>query len=141
MIKPDGLNYTSDIKRVIVESGFSILREKTIQLVERDAKIFYTEHSKKSFFPRLVEYMTSGPICIMVLEKTDAVADWRALIGPTDAKEAKITHPHSIRAMCGADLERNCVHGSDSFQSAMREIFFFFKEIAPLGNVAEHDEL
>ncbi|GKE66402.1 probable nucleoside diphosphate kinase 5 isoform X1, partial [Tanacetum coccineum] len=67
----------------------------------------------------------------MVLEKTNAIADWRALIGPTDARKAKVTHPDSIRAMCGQDLERNCVHGSDSHDSAAREISFFFTDAFP----------
>ncbi|GMQ08111.1 hypothetical protein CsSME_00051993 [Camellia sinensis var. sinensis] len=70
----------------------------------------------------------SGPVLIMVLEKVNAVADWRAMIGPTDARKAKVTHPNSIRAMCGLDSQTNCVHGSDSSESAAREISFFFKE-------------
>ncbi|KAF6176818.1 hypothetical protein GIB67_026505 [Kingdonia uniflora] len=70
----------------------------------------------------------SGPVYVMVLEKTNAIAEWRDLIGPTDAGKAKITHPNSIRAMCGLDLERNCVHGSDAPQSAAKEISFFFRE-------------
>ncbi|GKB48100.1 probable nucleoside diphosphate kinase 5 isoform X1, partial [Tanacetum coccineum] len=70
----------------------------------------------------------NGPVLIMVLEKTNAIADWRALIGPNDAHKAKVTHLDSIRAMCGQDLERNCVHGSDSHDSAAREISFFFTD-------------
>ncbi|KAF8393644.1 hypothetical protein HHK36_021890 [Tetracentron sinense] len=132
MIKPDGLfgNYTDEIKKVILESGFSILEEMMVQLDENYVTIFYAEHSKKSFFPRLVKYMTSGPVFVMVLEKVNAIADWRALIGPTDARKAKVTHPNSIRALCGLDSEKNCVHGSDSPQSAAREISFFFEEIS-----------
>ncbi|KAF5179565.1 Nucleoside diphosphate kinase [Thalictrum thalictroides] len=133
MIKPDGLNYTDDFKRIVNDFGFSILRELTMQLDEDDVKLFYAEHSKRSFFPNLVKYMTSGPVFVMVLEKVNAVADWRALIGPTDARKAKITDPHSIRAMCGLDSQRNCVHGSDSLQSATREISFFFREIVSTG--------
>ncbi|KAH7655389.1 Nucleoside diphosphate kinase protein [Dioscorea alata] len=140
MIKPDGLlgNYTDDIKKTIIRSGFSIVREMMIQLDEEKAKLFYTEHSAKSFFPDLVRYMTSGPVLLMVLEKYNAISDWRSLIGPTDAKQAKISHPSSIRAMCGSSTERNCVHGSDSRLSAAREISFFFKDIFP---ALEHDEL
>ncbi|KAK6914674.1 Nucleoside diphosphate kinase-like domain, partial [Dillenia turbinata] len=132
MIKPDGLlgNYTDSIKKIIQESGFSILRELMVQLDEDTVRSFYAEHSLKSFFPSLVKYMTSGPVLIMVLEKSNAVADWRALIGPTDASKAKVMHPQSIRALCGMNSERNCVHGSDSPQSAAREISFFFKEIS-----------
>ncbi|XP_020110998.1 probable nucleoside diphosphate kinase 5 isoform X1 [Ananas comosus] len=79
----------------------------------------------------MILLMFSGPVYVMVLEKPDAVSRWRALIGPTDARKAKVSHPSSIRAMCGSDLERNCVHGSDSPQSAAREISFFFGDISP----------
>ncbi|XP_022953615.1 probable nucleoside diphosphate kinase 5 isoform X2 [Cucurbita moschata] len=134
MIKPDGLrgNYTDRIRRAIVESGFRILKERVVELDEDRASRFYAEHSSKSFFPTLVKYMTSGPVCVMVLEKQNAIADWRAMIGPTDATKAKATHPNSIRAMCGLDSEKNCVHGSDSLQSAQREISFFFEETGVL---------
>ncbi|BFG24145.1 hypothetical protein CerSpe_104200 [Prunus speciosa] len=118
-----------------------IVKEMLIQLDEEAAVSFYAEHSSRSFFSSLVKYMTSGPVLIMVLEKENAVADWRALIGPTDASKAKITHPNSIRAICGLDLQKNCVHGSDSPQSAQREISFFFKEKSSGSAVTEHDEL
>ncbi|XP_027336784.1 probable nucleoside diphosphate kinase 5 isoform X2 [Abrus precatorius] len=142
IIKPDGLlgNYTDDIKRIILEYGFSIFEEKIVQLDVDTVKRFYAEHSSKSFFSSLIKYMTSGPVLAMVLEKDNAIADWRALMGPTDASTAKITHPHSIRAKCGLDMEKNCVHGSDSPKSAQREISFFFKEHSA-DLIAEHDEL
>ncbi|XP_024972753.1 probable nucleoside diphosphate kinase 5 isoform X2 [Cynara cardunculus var. scolymus] len=133
IVKPDGVsgNYTSSIRKVILESGFSIQREFTLHLDEDSVRRFYAEHSAKSFFPSLIKYMTSGPVMIMILQKANAVADWRALIGPTDAHKAKMTHADSIRAMCGKDLERNCVHGSDSVESAAREISFFLTEAFP----------
>uniref|UniRef100_A0A803NYC0 VWFA domain-containing protein n=2 Tax=Cannabis sativa TaxID=3483 RepID=A0A803NYC0_CANSA len=143
MIKPDGLlgNYTDEVKNVIINSGFIIFKEMILQLDEDRAASFYAEHSLKSFFPNLIKYMTSGPVLVMILEKENAVADWRALIGPTDSKKAKITHPHSIRALCGIDSEKNCVHGSDSPQSAQREISFFFQEESAGQAVIQHDEL
>ncbi|KAL4560141.1 hypothetical protein LXL04_032290 [Taraxacum kok-saghyz] len=133
IVKPDGIsgNYTSSIRKIILESGFSVQKELTVHLDEDSVRSFYDEHSTKSFFPSLVKYMTSGPVLIMVLQKVNAIADWRALIGPTDALKAKVTHPHSIRAMCGQDLGRNCVHGSDSHDSAEREISFFFTKTYP----------
>ncbi|GJU58083.1 probable nucleoside diphosphate kinase 5 isoform X1 [Tanacetum coccineum] len=133
IVKPDGVSgkYISSIKKIILESRFTIQKELTIHLDEDSVTHFYAEHSTKSFFPSLVKYMTSGQVLIMVLEKTNAIADWRALIGPTDARKAKVTHPDSIRAMCGQDLERNCVHGSDSHDSAAREISFFFTDAFP----------
>ncbi|KAK4267176.1 hypothetical protein QN277_023992 [Acacia crassicarpa] len=142
IIKPDGLlgNYTDDIKKTILESGFCILKEKRVQLDEDTVASFYAEHSSKNFFASLIKYMTSGSVLVMILEKENAIADWRALMGPTDARKAKTTHPHSIRAMCGLDTERNCVHGSDSIKSAQREISFFFRELSA-DVVTEHDEL
>ncbi|XP_024036466.1 probable nucleoside diphosphate kinase 5 isoform X3 [Citrus clementina] len=106
MIKPDGLsgNYTDEIKKVILESGFSILRERVVRLDEDGAKTFYAEHSSRSFFSSLIKYMTS------------------------------------IRAMCGLDSEKNCVHGSDSPESAQREMSFFFQEMSS-DEVTRHDEL
>ncbi|XP_059455850.1 probable nucleoside diphosphate kinase 5 isoform X1 [Corylus avellana] len=143
MIKPDGVfgNYTDRIKNAILGSGFSIFKEMIVQLDEDSAATFYAEHSSKSFYSSLVKYMTSGPVLVMILEKENAITDWRALIGPTDTHKAKITHPHSIRAMCGLDSEKNCVHGSDSTQSAQREISFFFKDMFAGGVATEHDEL
>lgn len=133
MIKPDGFlgNHTHFIQTTILASGFTILNQITLQLDSHTAKAFYADHSSRTFFPNLINYITSGPVLIMVLEKVNAVSDWRSLIGPTDPSKAKVTHPHSIRAMCGVNLERNCVHGSDSIKSAAREISFFFKETNP----------
>uniref|UniRef100_A0A1J3D891 Putative nucleoside diphosphate kinase 5 n=1 Tax=Noccaea caerulescens TaxID=107243 RepID=A0A1J3D891_NOCCA len=143
MIKPDGVsgNYTEEIKRIIVEAGFSMVREMLTQLDNEKASAFYDEHSSRSFFPDLVTYMTSGPVFVMVLEKRDAVSDWRGLIGPTDAQKAKISHPRSIRALCGKDSERNCVHGSDSTSSAEREIKLFFSDVLSGDIASQHDEL
>nr|CAB3446949.1 unnamed protein product [Digitaria exilis] len=149
MIKPDGLsgNYTERIKAAILDSGFHIVKETEVQLDAERASLFYAEHSLRSFFESLIKYITSGPVLAMVLERPDAIAQWRTLIGPTDARKAKISHPNrlntklsrslsnftngiplnsSIRAMCGLDSEKNCVHGSDSLESAAREIAFFF---------------
>nr|XP_017218484.1 PREDICTED: probable nucleoside diphosphate kinase 5 isoform X2 [Daucus carota subsp. sativus] len=169
MIKPDGIvgNHTHFIKTTILASSFTILQEITLQLDRHTAQGFYAEHSSRTFFPDLIDFITrsyliyrllslhhsslcclnilslhsSAPVLIMVLDKVSAVSDWRALIGPTDASKAKLTHPHSIRAMCGVNVQRNCVHGSDSTKSAAREISFFFNHTDSGGNVSEHDEL
>ncbi|GAB2269055.1 hypothetical protein Dimus_003985 [Dionaea muscipula] len=142
IIKPDGVygNYTDMIKKVIHDNDFRIVRERWVQLDEDTVRTFYAEHYSKAFFTNLVEYMTSGPVLIMILEKQNAVAEWRMLIGPTDAHKDKITHPNSIRAMCGVDAEKNCVHGSDSIQSARKEITFFFSASSD-GVDTLHDEL
>lgn len=140
MIKPDGLsgNYTEKIKVAILDYGFHIVKETEVQLDDGRASLFYAEHSGRSFFGSLIKYITSGPVLAMVLERPDAIAQWRALIGPTDARKAKTSHPNSIRAMCGLDSEKNCVHGSDSPESAAREISFFFGDGL---ETVEHDEL
>ncbi|KAL4625343.1 hypothetical protein ACB092_05G018200 [Castanea dentata] len=86
MIKPDGLFGNTDrIKNVILESGFIIFKEKVVQLDEDSAASFYAEHCTRSFFSSLAKYMMSGSVLVMVLEMENAVADWRTLIGPTDA--------------------------------------------------------
>lgn len=143
IIKPDGLfgNYTDRIKQMVLESHFNIAKEMLVRLDEESAATFYAEHSSKSFFSSLIDYMTSGPVLVMILEKENAISDWRDLIGPTNAREAKRTHPQSIRAMCGLDITNNCVHGSDSHKSAEREIAFFFKETLSDEAVGKHDEL
>ncbi|KAL8171626.1 hypothetical protein V2J09_023430 [Rumex salicifolius] len=132
IIKPDGVygNHIDAVKKAILDSGFHIVREMKTQLDEDTVKSFYAEHSSKSFFSSLIQYMTSGPVLIMELQKENAIADWRKLIGPNDANKAKSTHPH--RAMCGIDAEKNCVHGSDSASSAEKEINFFFSKAAEL---------
>ncbi|KAJ8773991.1 hypothetical protein K2173_009422 [Erythroxylum novogranatense] len=132
MIKPDGVsgNHTEKIKEAILESGFGIAKEIVTSFNEDSASRFYAEHSLKKFFVSLIKYITRGQVLVMVLEKENAVADWRSLMGPTDAQEAKISHPNSIRAMCGLNIEQNCVHGSDSLQSARREIAFFFGDMS-----------
>ncbi|XP_047256880.1 probable nucleoside diphosphate kinase 5 isoform X4 [Capsicum annuum] len=96
IIKPDGVsgNHTDSVKETILNHGFKITEESFIQLDEDRVKSFYAEHSSRNFFPSLIEYMTSGPVLIMVLEKGNAIADWRTLIGPTDPLRAKVTHPH-----------------------------------------------
>uniref|UniRef100_A0ACD5YU90 Uncharacterized protein n=3 Tax=Avena sativa TaxID=4498 RepID=A0ACD5YU90_AVESA len=99
MIKPDGLsgNYTKEIKEAILESGFDIIEEAVFLLDAERASLFYAEHATRSFFDSLVKYMTSGPVHAMVLERHDAIAHWRALIGPTDARKAKTSHPNRFK--------------------------------------------
>ncbi|GJR80016.1 uncharacterized mitochondrial protein-like protein [Tanacetum coccineum] len=98
IMKPDGVSckYISSINKIILESGFTIQRELNVHLDEDSVRSFYAEHSTKSLFPSLVKYMTSGPVLIMVLEKTNAIADWCALIGPTESRKAKVSHPDSL---------------------------------------------
>lgn len=129
IVKPDGVraNYTDAVKTIIRSSDFEIIAEKRMTLDRATAEAFYSEHAGKSYFHSLVEFMTSGPVIALVLEREHAVAKWRALIGPTDPKRAQMEQPESIRAKFGSDTQHNCVHGSDSLESAAREIAFFFE--------------
>ena len=122
------------IKRIQSE-GFTIVQKKIVRLTPHQAREFYQEHEGKPFVDRLVGFMSSGPCMALVLEKENAIADWRALMGPTNtftAKEqAASANPLDdsqwcLRALFGSDQTRNAVHGSDSSFSANREIGFFF---------------
>ncbi|KXN72935.1 nucleoside diphosphate kinase [Conidiobolus coronatus NRRL 28638] len=130
MIKPDGFNLSK--RKVIFSSiklnGLNILREKVTWLTKSQAKEFYKEHEGRAFFDELVKYMTSGPVTLLELEGSEAIKEWRTLIGPTDPKKAKLNSPSSLRARKGIDLTRNLVHGSDSNESAKREIEYMFSD-------------
>jgi nucleoside-diphosphate kinase len=125
IIKPDGVekNLTGEIIIKITEAGFKIKAIKMTRLTRESASGFYEVHKERGFFNDLVRYMTSGPVIPVALEKENAVADFRKLIGATDpAKAAEGT----IRKLYAESLERNIVHGSDSDENAAIEIAHFF---------------
>lgn len=128
IIKPDAINAKNSGKiiDIIEKNGFDILEIKKINLSKAKAEEFYAEHKERSFFPELVQFMTSGPVIIMALSKENAVNDWRNLMGATDSKKA--AHG-TIRQLFGKDLGENAVHGSDSTSSAIRELKIFFPEL------------
>ncbi|MGN1091168.1 MAG: nucleoside-diphosphate kinase [Alphaproteobacteria bacterium] len=132
MIKPDATsrNQTGAINAMIEEKGFRIIAQKRIQMTKQIAGEFYAEHKGKPFYDGLVEMMSSAPIVVQVLEKENAIADYRALMGATDPKKAA---EGTIRARFGTELPCNAVHGSDSPQSAAREISFFFNQMEIVG--------
>jgi nucleoside-diphosphate kinase len=125
MIKPDAVQngHTGDIIKLIEANKFSIIGIKKVQLTQHQAMAFYKEHQGKSFFKDLIAYMTSGPIIALVLQKKDAVASWRNLMGATNPLKSDVG---SLRYMFGSSMTENAVHGSDSEKSARREIKFFF---------------
>lgn len=131
MIKPDAVaaGEAERIMEQIEQQGFKILQKRSYQLSAEQAKEFYAEHVDKPFFPRLLEFMTSGPIWALGLELNGAIAAWRAMMGPTNSTSAKATAPMTLRAQFGTDGTMNAVHGSDSAQSAAREIAFHFHEL------------
>jgi nucleoside-diphosphate kinase len=128
MVKPDAIHRFDEIEDIILRSGFTVLNKRRVQLTPEQASEFYAEHFGKLFFPSLVAYMSSGPIVAVALAREKAVTYWRELIGPTNTHTARMTHPDSLRAIFGTDDQRNGLHGSDSAQSAAREIRFFFPE-------------
>lgn len=125
IIKPDAVKakHIGNIVERYENAGFTIKQMKLTQLTPDQAKVFYEEHKDRPFYADLTTYMTSGPVVVLVLEKENAVADNRKLIGSTNPKEAE---PNTLRALYGESKSRNAMHGSDSLQSAQREIHFFF---------------
>jgi len=125
MLKPDAIEngYSGKIIDMIIEAGFSIKAMKYTRLTEAQAKEFYEVHAERPFYGELVEYMCSGPIVAAILEKDNAVEDFRKLIGATDPAEAA---EGTIRASYAESKGRNAVHGSDSDENAEIEGKFHF---------------
>lgn len=125
MLKPDALEnkHTGKIIDMIIAAGFEIKAMKLTQLTTEQAQKFYEVHAERPFYGELVEYMTSGPIVAAILEKENAVADFRALIGATDPAEAA---EGTIRKYYAESKARNAVHGSDSDENAEIEGKFHF---------------
>ena len=127
IIKPDAMKKDNmeNIKKDIIDNGFNILKEKTLLLTDEQACSFYDIHKEKSFFDELVEFMTSYKSHVMILEKENAVEEWRNLMGATDSQKAEIG---TIRNKYGTDVSMNATHGSDSNENATKEINFFFND-------------
>jgi nucleoside-diphosphate kinase len=127
MIKPDGVESKNigNILQMITDAGFSIKAMKLTKLSVEQAKVFYAVHKERPFYMELVDYMVSGPIVAAILEKDNAVADFRTLIGATDPAEAEAG---TIRAKYAESKAKNAVHGSDSDENAMIEGEFHFSK-------------
>jgi len=128
MLKPDAVsnNYIGPILAKINEAGFRILAMKYTRLSPEQAGKFYTVHKERPFYNDLVKYMSSGPIVAVILEKNNAVEDFRTLIGATDPAKAA---PGTIRNLFAKSIEANAVHGSDSDANAEAEGSFFFSQL------------
>ena len=127
IIKPDSVekgNFGKIISR-IEQEGFRLLGVKKLALSDKQAQAFYAIHKERPFFGDLVKYMTSGPVYVAALEKNDAVASLRKLMGATDPTKADAG---TLRKDFGESIERNAIHGSDSDDNAKGEISFFFAE-------------
>ncbi len=127
IIKPDAVerNLENEIKQMLKDKGFSIIKEKKIQIEKSEAEKFYKVHETKPFYNDLCTYLSSGPIVVMVLEKDNAVLGNRELMGATNPKDAQ---KGTIRKIYGISIDKNSVHGSDSVENAKIEIDFFFKD-------------
>jgi nucleoside-diphosphate kinase len=125
MLKPDAIEngHMGKILDMIIQAGFTVKAMKLTQLTTEQAQKFYEVHAERPFYGELVEYMTSGPIVAAILEKENAVADFRALIGSTDPAEAA---EGTIRKYYAESKGRNAVHGSDSDENAEIEGEFHF---------------
>ncbi len=126
IIKPDAVerNLESEIKEIFKSNGFQILKEKKIQIEKSEAEQFYKVHETKPFYSDLCNYLSSGPIVVMILQKENAVKGYRQLMGATNPEDAE---DGTIRKKYGISIDKNSVHGSDSVDNAKSEIDFFFK--------------
>ena len=127
IIKPDAVERKLDneIKEMFKNGGFTIVKEKKIQLAKSEAEQFYKVHETKPFYNDLCASLSSGPIVVMILEKDNAVLDNRQLMGATNPKDAE---DETIRKKFGISIDKNSVHGSDSVENGKIEIDFFFKD-------------
>tara|TARA_B100000123_G_scaffold112099_1_gene82590 strand:- start:27 stop:437 length:411 start_codon:yes stop_codon:yes gene_type:complete len=126
IIKPDAVerNLESQIKEIFIRNGFRIIEEKKIQINKSEAEKFYKVHETKPFYNELCNYLSSGPIIVMKLQKENAIFENRELMGSTNPKDAK---EGTIRKKFGLSIDKNSVHGSDSLENANIELDFFFK--------------
>jgi len=125
MIKPDATsrNVIGRIVSMLEENGFKVVAIKSKHFSREEAERFYEVHRDKPFFDDLVNYITSGMVVGIMVERENAVKALRDLVGATNPKEAR---PGTIRAVFGESIERNAVHASDSYENAQRELAFFF---------------
>ncbi|XP_019751756.1 nucleoside diphosphate kinase 6 isoform X1 [Hippocampus comes] len=134
VIKPDAVAHPlmlEALHQIILDNQFVIVRRKDVVWRRQESEKFYAEHSGRFFYQRLVEYMSSGPMRAYILAREDAIGHWRELMGPTKVFRARYTSPTSLRAQFGLTDTRNTTHGSDSVESARREMTFFFPDFRP----------
>ena len=127
IIKPDAVerNLENKIKSFFIEKELKILKSKKIKITKEEASEFYKVHQTKPFYEDLCNYLSSGPIIVMILEGENVVLKNRELMGATDPLKAE---EGTLRKMYGISIDKNSVHGSDSLENAKKEIDFFFKK-------------
>jgi nucleoside-diphosphate kinase len=128
IIKPDAVaaGNAGKILAMIEDAGFRILALRMTRLIKEQAEGFYAVHREKAFFPSLVKFMTEGRIIVMALEREDAIAKWRELMGATNPANAA---EGTIRKKYAQSIERNAVHGSDAAETAEMELRYFFSAV------------
>ena len=119
-----------EILSLIEKAGFRILALRMTRLDQREAEGFYAVHRERPFFPSLVKFMTEGPIIVMALEREDAIARLREIMGATNPANAA---EGTIRKLFAKSIERNCIHGSDGPETAQTELRYFFSTVELLG--------
>lgn len=132
IIKPDATkrNLTGKINSMIEDAGFKIVAQKRVKITLEQAQRFYAVHAEKPFYNDLCEFLSSAPIVVQVLEKENAIADYRALMGATNPANAE---EGTIRNKFAVSIDQNSVHGSDAPETAANEIKFFFSDIEIVG--------
>ena len=127
IIKPDAVqrNLEEKIEGIFIDQGFKIVEKKKVRISKEEAEEFYKVHQTKPFYDKLCDYLSSGPIVVMILEGENAVLQNRNIMGATDPKKAE---EGTIRKLYGLSIDKNSVHGSDTTENARKEINFFFKE-------------
>lgn len=133
IIKPDAVkkNVIGEIIAMITKAGFKILGLKMLKITPQQAGKFYEVHKERPFYQELIDYMISGPIVTIALEKENAIEDYRKLIGSTDPQQAE---EGTVRKLYGESKSFNAVHGSDSVENGLKEIAFFFSESEIVNN-------
>lgn len=128
IVKPDGVkkNVIGEVVSMFEKNGLRVSALKMLHLSKEEAKSFYLVHKERPFYNSLTEFMSEGPVVVMVLSGGNAISRVREIMGSTNPKDAA---PGTIRAAFASDIERNIVHGSDSLQSAAYEIPFFFSAL------------
>lgn len=132
IIKPNATklpHVVQAIRHRILRSGFYVVESKEVHLSLKQSEAFYVEHKNKFFFEKLTSFLSSGPIHSHVLAGVNSIRLWRRMLGPARVYQAKAECPNSIRALYGITDTRNTVHGSDSKESARKEIGFFFPDL------------
>ena len=126
IIKPDAVerNLVNEIKNIFIKNNLNIKDSKKIHITKEEAAEFYKVHQSKPFYNDLCNYLSSGPIVVIILEGENAVKENRKIMGATNPKDAE---KNTIRKLYGISIDKNSVHGSDSVENAKKEIDFFFK--------------